>query len=187
MDYRSGIKNYLSRVADIVNSLDTNEINEAINAICDAGDRGAVIWVMGNGGSAATASHMVCDFSKGVYHSPAGKRYDFRCLSDNTPIFTAIANDVSYDDVFYLQIKDIIKPEDLVIAISGSGNSENVIKACKYAKNVGTPVVGMTGYNGGKLDPLADFKLHVPVDDMQITEDVHMIFDHMIMKILSSR
>lgn len=183
-NYTVGIKNYLERVIDAINSLDAEKISDAVNAITAAGDRGAAIWVMGNGGSAATASHFVCDFSKGVYSSPAGRRYDFRCLSDNTPIFTAIANDISYDDVFYLQLKDLLKPDDLVIAISGSGNSKNIIKAAEYTKSVGATLLGITGYDGGKLLPLSDFSLHVPVNDMQISEDVHMIFDHMIMKLL---
>lgn len=185
IDYTCKIKDYLQREIKILNSLDTEKISEAVNAITAAGDRGATVWVMGNGGSAATASHFVCDFSKGVCHSPTGKRYDLRCLSDNTPIFTAIANDVSYDDVFYLQLKDILKSDDLVIAISGSGNSKNIIKAAEYAKKVGATLLGITGYDGGKLLPLSDYSLHVPVNDMQISEDVHMIFDHMIMKILS--
>lgn len=184
MDYRSDINRYLSLEKEIISSLDIQKINDAVNAITQAGDRGATVWVMGNGGSAATASHMVCDFSKGVYYSPGGKRYDFRCLSDNTPIFTATANDISYDDVFLMQIQDIITENDLVIAISGSGNSANIIKAVTYAKEVGAEVLGFTGYDGGKLLPMCDYSLHAPVKDMQIAEDIHMIFDHMIMKIL---
>lgn len=184
MDYTHEIKEYLKRDIEAVMSVDTEQINDAICAITSAGDRGATVWVMGNGGSAATASHFVCDFSNGVYYSPNGNRYNFRCLSDNTPIFTAIANDHSYDDVFLRQMKDLLSPDDLVIAISGSGNSENIIKAAEYAKSVGTPVIGVTGYDGGRLKELSDYKMHVPVNDMQIAEDIHMIFDHMIMKIL---
>ena len=82
-----------------------------------------------------------------------------------------------------LQLKDVLQPQDLVIAISGSGNSKNIIKAVEYAKNIGAKVVGLTGYNGGKLKEMADYKMHVPVEDMQITEDIHMIFDHMMMRI----
>lgn len=87
---------------------------------------------------------------------------------------TAIANDISYDDIFVLQLKEILKKDDLIIAISGSGNSKNIIKAVEYAKEIGAEVVGLTGYSGGKLKELADYSMHVPVDDMQITEDIHI-------------
>ena len=99
----------------------------------------------------------------------------------------AIANDMSYDDIFYYQLKDVIKKVDLIIAISGSGNSKNVIKACEYAQSMGAKVVGLTGYDGGKLKELADYAMHVPVDDMQIAEDLHMVFDHMMMRVFCNK
>ena len=97
----------------------------------------------------------------------------------------AIANDISYEDVFSFQLVNKLKPTDLIIAISGSGNSKNVIKAVEYVKSIGCKVVGMTGYSGGKLNELADYRMHVPVDDMQITEDLHMSFDHMMYRVLT--
>ena len=96
----------------------------------------------------------------------------------------AIANDDSYDQVFYKQIENIIRPNDVLLAISGSGNSKNVIKAVEYAKSVGCKVIGMTGYSGGKLKELSDIKLHVPLDNMQVAEDIHTIFNHCMMHIL---
>ena len=182
MDFTGAISQYFSKEIATINELDIVEINRALNAIYDAWQRGATIYTMGNGGSSATASHFVCDFNKGI-SCETGRKYKLICLSDNTPIITAIANDISYDDVFYLQLKDIVKPEDLIIAISGSGNSKNIIKAVEYAKQVGAQIVGLTGYTGGKLKQLADYSLHVPVDDMQITEDLHMVFDHMMMRV----
>ena len=95
----------------------------------------------------------------------------------------AIANDDSYENIFAYQLKDRLTSNDILLAISGSGNSHNIIKAVDYAKQVGAKVIGMTGYNGGKLIKLADYRLHCPIDDMQITEDVHLIFNHMMMKI----
>lgn len=183
-NYQPAITEYFTREIDTIKRLNLDELNEAMNAILDARNRAATIWTMGNGGSAATASHFVCDFAKGASEAMGGKKFDFRCLSDNTPILTAIGNDISYDDIFRFQLEGILKPEDLIIAISGSGNSKNVIRAVEYAKEIGAKVIGLTGYSGGKLKELADYRMHVPIDDMQITEDIHMIFDHMMMKLL---
>jgi D-sedoheptulose 7-phosphate isomerase len=130
----------------------------------------------------ATASHMVCDFNKGTCAN-VEKRFRFVCLNDNIPTLMAVANDMAFEDVFYYQLENKLRKGDLILAISGSGNSHNVIKAVEYAKKVGCQVIGMTGYDGGKLAKLSDFQLHVPADDMQITEDLHMGFDHMMMQI----
>lgn len=178
------IENYFERLSNTINALDTEEITAAVEMIKEAYEREANIYVFGNGGSAATASHFVCDFNKGISETH-DKKFNLICLSDNTPIVTAIANDISYDDVFYFQLKNKLKKDDLIIAISGSGNSKNVIKAVEYAREIGTKVVGITGYSGGKLRELADYHMHVAIDDMQITEDIHMSFDHMMYRVLS--
>ena len=185
-DYLADIDWYLNEERRVVDSLDREAINSAMNALVNAARRGASIYVMGNGGSSATASHFVCDFAKGVYLG-AGLPFKMQCLSDNTPIVTAISNDIGYEDVFEFQLKDKVQEGDLVLAISGSGNSENVIRAVEYAKEHGAVIVGMTGYSGGRLMGLSDFKLHVPVDNMQIVEDIHMMFDHLIMYTLCER
>lgn len=177
------IKAYFEREKEVIERLDYDEISEAVQAIKGAYERGATIYIFGNGGSAATASHFVCDFNKGICEK-FDRKFNLICLSDNTPIFTAIANDISYDDVFYFQLKGRLKQNDLIIAISGSGNSKNVIKAVEYAKEIGTKVVGFTGYSGGRLKALSDYCMHVEVDDMQITEDLHMAFDHMMYRVL---
>lgn len=182
MDFTKEINEYYDREKAAIDALDRDEINLAMNALLDAYDRGATVYVFGNGGSAATASHMVCDFNKGTCLE-LDRKFKFVCLNDNVPIMMAIANDDSYENIFYYQLQDRLKPEDLVLAISGSGNSHNVVKAVEYAKKVGAKVIAMTGYSGGKIRAMADYFLHVPVDDMQITEDLHMGFDHMIMQI----
>lgn len=178
------IKAYFEREKEVINNLNYDEIAEAVGAIKAAYERSATIYVFGNGGSAATASHFVCDFNKGICEK-LDKKFNLICLSDNTPILTAIANDISYDDVFVFQLKNKLKPDDLIMAISGSGNSKNVIKAVEYAREVGTKVVGITGYSGGKLREISDYKMHVNVDDMQIAEDLHMAFDHMMYRVLT--
>ena len=178
------IKEYFERLSDTISKLDIDEIEMAVEAIKAAYEREATIYTLGNGGSAATASHFVCDFNKGICEK-LDKKFNLICLSDNTPIVTAIANDISYDDIFYFQLKNKLKKDDLLLAISGSGNSKNVIKAVEYAQEIGTKVVGITGYSGGKLRELADYHMHVDIDDMQITEDIHMAFDHMMYRVFT--
>lgn len=178
------ILTYYEREIATIKAMNFEEIEAAVQAIKDAYDREATIYTFGNGGSAATASHFVCDFNKGICEK-LDKKFNLICLNDNTPIVMAIANDISYEDVFSFQLVNKLKPTDLIIAISGSGNSKNVIKAVEYAKSIGCKVVGMTGYSGGKMNELADYRMHVPVDDMQITEDLHMSFDHMMYRVLT--
>ena len=182
MDYKNDIQSYFAKLSQTIAALDIAQIDRAMQAITDAYQRRATIYVFGNGGSAATASHLVCDFNKGISENLPNKFWVI-CLNDNVPTMMAIANDIGYEEIFRLQLDGKLSPEDLIIAISGSGNSKNIIKAVEYAKSVGTPVVGMTGYDGGKLKTLADYPMHVAIHDMQIVEDVHMAFDHMMMRV----
>ena len=184
-DYRPAMREYIDAEIRVMNSLNLDELNDAANAITDCRKRGGTIYTIGNGGSAATASHMVVDFGKGANEKPdsAGNYFRVECLADNVPAVTAIANDISYDDVFAYQLERKLRPGDLLIAISGSGNSRNIIKAVEVAKSKGVAVLGMTGYSGGKLAAMSDFRMHCPADDMQIAEDVHMMFDHMLMRV----
>ena len=178
------IKGYFDREIEVIKRLNIDDINDAVSAIWSAYEREATIYIFGNGGSAATASHFVCDFNKGISENKE-KKFNFVCLNDNYPMMMAIANDFSYDEVFRYPLMGKLKPTDLVIGISGSGNSKNVINAVEYAKEIGTPVVGITGYHGGKLKELADYHMDVMEDDMQISEDLHMIFDHMMYYVLN--
>lgn len=182
MDFTDKIKNYLDLETKVIASLNIEEINEVMNALLDCYNRGGTVYTCGNGGSASTATHMVCDFGKGTCYD-LDKKFHFACLNDNIPTIMAIANDDSYDNIFVYQLKDRLTKNDLLLAISGSGNSHNIVKAVDYAKEVGAKIIGVTGYNGGKLLKAADYHLHAPIDDMQITEDVHLIFNHMMMKI----
>jgi Phosphoheptose isomerase len=187
IDYRLKMMKYLENEITAIRSLNLDEINEAANAIMEARERGGVVYTFGNGGSAATASHYVCDFAKGASEKLEGKKFHFQCLSDNTPILTAIANDIGYESVFLFQLQKILRPEDLIIAVSGSGNSRNVIEAVKYAKSIGTPIIGITGYSGGELKKMSDYSMHVQLDDMQISEDIHMIFNHMLLRVICTQ
>lgn len=182
MDFRNAIKEYYERERKVVESFNLDEINEAMNAIYETYKNGGTIYVCGNGGSASTASHMQNDFNKGISEY-IDKKFRFYCLNDNVSTMMAVANDIGYEEVFRFPLRNIITDKDLFIGISGSGNSKNVVNAAEYAKECGAKVLAMTGYTGGKLKEMADYKMHADVMDMQIAEDLHMTFDHMMMKI----
>lgn len=183
MDFKNDIKNYLKEEVEIINNLDISAINDAMNVLEETRKNGTMVYLVGNGGSAATASHMQNDFNKGISEG-LEKKYNFCCLCDNFATVMAIANDDSYENVFYNQLVNRLKSGDVIIAISGSGNSKNVIKAVEYAKSKGNKIIAFTGYDGGKLKLLSDISLHVPLNNMQVTEDVHIIFNHTMMYIL---
>lgn len=182
MRYQRLIRKYLQDEIDTLNRLDADAIDAVMQAMLAAYENGNTIYVFGNGGSSATASHYQNDFNKGVSEHTE-KKFNFLCLNDNVATMMAVANDIGFEEVFRFQLRGHLKPGDLIFAISGSGNSKNVLNAVEYAREQGNKIVAITGYDGGKLDKLADYHLQVPVMSMQITEDVHMIFDHMIMSI----
>ena len=175
------IKNYISNLTKILNQLDPKTIEQIIDAFEQVHANNSKIYILGNGGSAATASHMANDLSVGLKLRDI-RNFDVESLSDNSSVCTAIANDIGYENIFYAQIKNKIKKDDMLIAISCSGNSANIVKAVEYAKSQGTTIVGMTGFEGGKLKELANIKFHVPTSkgEYGLVEDVHMILDHIV-------
>ena len=183
-DYKSEIAQYIEMEKKVLDSLPVEEINRVMNVLEQARMDRKRIFICGNGGSASTASHLECDFNKGISYEQELK-YDIECLSDNVPMMMAIANDIGYDDIFVVPLKNKLKKGDIVIGISGSGNSENVIRAFQYANEAGAKTIAFTGYSGGKLKQLANYNLHLTVDNMQITEDIHLVLNHMMMYILS--
>lgn len=183
MDYRNDIEKYIEKLRSTMDRISRDELNNFLNLLVDALESGRRIYIMGNGGSAATASHFVADFNKGLSYGKK-RRFRFICLNDNIATLMAYANDVSYDDVFVEQLKNFLEPGDLVIGISGSGNSKNVLKAVEYANSLGALTLGISGYDGGVLKKTARFGVHIPVMDMQVTEDLHMVLDHMAYAVL---
>lgn len=181
--YSRNIKEYLRLEQEVLKQLDVEQINEALELLEACMEEERNIYVFGNGGSSATASHFQNDFNKGVSEHTQ-KKFRFQCLNDNIPTIMAVANDIGFDEVFRFQLEGRLKPTDVIMAISASGNSENVLRAVRYAKEQGCKIIGLTGFSGGKLKELSDISLHVPIHSMQITEDVHMIFDHLMMSIL---
>lgn len=178
------VDDYLKLLSETIDKIDKNCLNEAIGALLKVREEEGTVYIFGNGGSAATASHIVCDFNKGVSLN-LDRKFRFVCLSDSTSTVTAIANDIGYDEIFRLQLKGRLKKNDLVFAISGSGNSKNVINAVEYAREQGVKVLSLTGYSGGKLLKLSDYPIHVSVDNMQIAEDAHMMVCHLMASVIA--
>ncbi len=178
--------NYFEKVSETLAKIDIRAISKFIDRIYECYNRGNTIYIFGNGGSAATASHVAGDFMKGISFG-LEKRFKVLCLNDNIPSLTAISNDLTYDEVFYEQLKTFLRKDDVVIGISGSGNSPNIIKSLNYAKGLGATVVGFCGYKGGKLKELADILILAPVSDMEVTEDIHIIIFHSIKQVLNRK
>ena len=183
MNYRDDIKNYIKKEIEVLEALDVTAINDVMNVLEEARLNGKTVYVFGNGGSSATASHYQNDFNKGISED-IDPKYNFQCLNDNVATLMAVANDIGFEEVFKFQLQGHLKPGDVIFAISGSGNSKNVLNAVKYAKEQGNIIIGVTGFDGGELDRISDYHLRADVSSMQITEDVHMIFDHLMMTVL---
>ncbi|MEX2213755.1 MAG: SIS domain-containing protein [Phycisphaeraceae bacterium] len=174
------VRDYFARLSDTITRLDVAAVASAIALLRQARDAGKLIFTMGNGGSASTASHMVCDLNKGASYQ-RDSRFRVMCLNDNFATLMAYANDVSYTSVFVEPLKNFMTPGDLVIGISGSGNSPNVLEAIDYANANGGITLGFCGYEGGKLIKAAAHHIHVPINDMQIVEDLHLVLNHVML------
>ena len=175
------IQHYISTLQRTMDNLHQPLISDVINMLQRARMRGSQIFIMGNGGSASTASHFVCDLAKNT-------RYDglphFRVigLADNMEIFSAYANDEGYENVFSQQLINLVKPDDVVIAISASGNSKNVVNAVEEAQKHNAITIGFTGFDGGRLGQLVDTHIHVDSIIIEHVEDIHLMLEHMIVR-----
>jgi D-sedoheptulose 7-phosphate isomerase len=170
--YRSSLNQTLSHI-------DSGKVAQAVAWLREARDQGKHIFVCGNGGSASTASHFACDIVKGASYKQ-DKRFRIMALTDSLPTLTAYSNDVSYECVFVEQLRNFAQPDDVVMAISGSGNSPNVVRAIEYANSIGCKTIGLSGRDGGKLGPISQLNIHVGEPHMGRIEDAHMIVCHMI-------
>lgn len=170
---------YKNELFKSINNIKINDINKFLKALLYSYKNNKKVIIIGNGGSAATASHFTCDLSKGT--SIEGlKRFKVISLTDNLPLITAISNDLEYDEVFKYQLKNLLEKDDLVIGISASGNSNNVIKAFEYARSISARTFGLLGFSGGKLMNLTDEYIHINSFNYGIVEDIHLILEHMI-------
>ncbi len=174
---------YLRRVIDTLTRLDRQTIGQVARALLNVREREGTVYVFGNGGSGATASHMYCDLTKGVSHGHR-KRFRVVCLNDNTPAMMAYANDLSWEEIFVEPMRNLVDKRDVVIGISGSGSSMNVVKALEYAKSVGATTVAMCGFDGGRIATIADITVCVGIHDMEVVEDVHVAITHCLKRML---
>uniref|UniRef100_Q025U2 Sugar isomerase (SIS) n=1 Tax=Solibacter usitatus (strain Ellin6076) TaxID=234267 RepID=Q025U2_SOLUE len=170
---------YKADLLKAVDTIDLARVDEAIQILSQARDENRRIFVCGNGGSASTASHFVCDMVKGASFNRAS-RFRIMALTDSLPTITAYSNDVSYECVFVEQLKNFAEPGDVLIAISGSGNSPNVLRAVEYANSLGCRTIALSGRDGGRLAPLAGLNIQVAHPHMGRIEDGHMVVMHMI-------
>lgn len=177
------VNDYISQLKEALDNLDRGDILELARVLENARQNGNKVFIFGNGGSGSTASHFACDINKGVSLGLT-KRHRIIALTDNIPTMLAYSNDLSFDDVFVEQLKNFLEPGDLVIGISGSGNSKNVIKAIEYANEKNNLTIGFTGFGGGKLRQISKLTVNANKNDMQISEDIHMILVHLLMKML---
>lgn len=173
------IKKYISEVDATLEGLPIDKIVQVVALLEEARLKAKRVFIFGNGGSAATASHFAADLSKGAICEGKPRIRAF-ALTDNIPLLSAWANDTSYENIFAEQLENLIEAGDIAIAISGSGNSANVLNGVKVAEAKGATTIGFIGFDGGKLKELADITIIVPSDNMEQIEDIHLLLGHII-------
>lgn len=180
-------KAYFEGLQRVVVDLPHDAINKIAETLVKANESGRIVYLFGNGGSAALASHLACDLGKGTAYCDGGKRFRALALTDNLPALTAWANDSSYENIFSEQLKTFVEAQDVAFAISGSGNSKNVLNALRVARQAGATTIGLSGFKGGEMRALCDICAIVPSSDMQIIEDLHLAMAHSIFRVVRHR
>lgn len=180
------LSDYADALGEVLRSVDADAIDVACGRIEFAAVSGSRIYVVGNGGSAAIADHLSCDLTKGT-HSPGHKAVRTQSLVSNVALYSAIANDYGFENVFSQQIEFLADENDILIAVSSSGNSENIVKAVESARAAGLFVIGLSGFSGGRLRSLADAAIHVPADNYGIVEDAHQAIMHVLAQYIAAR
>lgn len=174
---RNEIERYWHDLGQVARAMPLGLLESAAKALLECHRRGGTVFVLGNGGSAATASHFVCDLAKGT-RTDGFPAFRVLSLTDNVPLMTAWANDTSYDRVFAEQLSALVRPGDVVIAISASGNSPNVLAATRVARQLGAATIALTGQSGGRLGRLAELTIRVPAHSIEQVEDAHLAIAH---------
>ncbi|MGA7217214.1 MAG: SIS domain-containing protein [Candidatus Sulfotelmatobacter sp.] len=177
------ISGYMAELSATIEKLPLSDIGRIVHLFFTAYRDGRTIFLLGNGGSAVLASHMACDLGKGTA-SASGRRLRAVALTDNVALITAWANDTNYEKIFAEQLENLLDPGDVVFAISGSGNSPNVLAALDFARRAGAVTGGLTGFNGGRMKPLCHVCAVVPSGNMQIIEDLHLSIAHSVFRAL---
>lgn len=188
-DIKKIAKNYLTELKSSIDKIKLSDIQKIAEVMLNAYKNGRTVYILGNGGSASTASHMAADLGKGTLknvYDKNEKRFKVISLTDNVATMTAFANDLSYDDMFVQQLHNLVKKGDVVIGISGSGNTPNVIKALMLAKSEGATTIGFLGYiTGGKAKEFVDYDITIHSNNYGIIEDLHLSLDHLLTTCLS--
>jgi D-sedoheptulose 7-phosphate isomerase len=175
------VGSYISELQNTLNQLPTAQIEAAIHLLTKARMNRRQVFIMGNGGSASTASHFVCDLAKNT-RKPDLPNFRVIGLTDNMAIFSALANDEGYENVFAQQLASFLEPDDIVIGISASGNSANVLNAIELGNRMGATTIGLTGFDGGMLRSMVALDIHVPSSCIEHVEDIHLMLEHLICK-----
>jgi D-sedoheptulose 7-phosphate isomerase len=173
------VRDYFASVQRVLDDVPFDAVDRVVSALAHANRADRTVFICGNGGSAATATHFACDLSKRPKVTGV-PRFRVIALTDNVSLMTALSNDISYDAVFSEQLLPLVREGDVVIGISGSGNSQNVLNAIQVARDMGALTIGFCGYDGGKLKPMVDLPVHVPCHVMAMVEDVHLMLEHAI-------
>jgi D-sedoheptulose 7-phosphate isomerase len=180
------IQNYILELKETLDGLSGESIERVLEILHEARMNNQQVFIMGNGGSASTASHFACDLGKNT-RVPSTPNFRVVGLTDNMALFSALANDEGYENVFSQQLGNYLQPGDVVIGISTSGNSKNVVNAIQLANSVGTKTIGFTGFDSGELGLLVDVNLHVPSHSIEHIEDIHLVLEHIIIKALREK
>ena len=173
------IENYFASIKSCIDLLDKKEIEQFVKILINARENGRTIFIMGNGGSATTASHFACELNKGASYNQE-KRFKVVCLNDSISTILAYSNDVDFETVFVEQLKNLMSKDDVVIGISSSGNSKNIINAIEYANENGAISIGLTGKDGGVLKTVSKYSINPNFNDLQVSEDIHMMVVHIV-------
>jgi phosphoheptose isomerase len=185
-EFKQFVDDYYRRWAEILASFDKAPLDGILDVFLQVSERKGTLWLAGNGGSAAISDHTCCDTTKGTYvegHPPIRSV----SLASNGPMMTALGNDIGFEEVFRHQLMYLLQPEDAVLLVSSSGNSPNVVNACKFAKEAGVPTIAFVGFGGGELSRLADHVIHIPIDNYGIAEDTHQSLIHVLTQYIMSQ
>jgi len=186
MRHKTSCEDYFRSLSEVIERLPFVEIEMVSEMLIEAYENSRMIYLFGNGGSAALASHLACDLGKGTVNG-SGRRFRVLSLTDNVPLMTAWANDSHYKDIFAQQLENYVRPRDIAFAISGSGNSPNVLNGLTSARRLGAITIGLGGFQGGQMKALCDLCLVVPCDNMQMIEDLHLCIAHALFTCVRSK
>jgi D-sedoheptulose 7-phosphate isomerase len=183
----SSTAEYFAEMRRVAQRVPQRSIERLVGCLLHAYEQERMVFLFGNGGSAALASHFACDLGKGTADCVNGRRFRVLALTDNIPVMTAWANDSSYEHVFAEQLSNLVRKHDVALGISGSGNSQNVLNALEVASAAGAVTLGITGFLGGKMRSLCKVCVVIPSDNMQIIEDLHLVVAHSVFTMLRQR